>query len=794
MADSPSDNNPRGPLRAIYEWLKGPAPTTGAADTVPSTTPRVPIRLGHYLIERTLGEGGMGVVYAARDERLHRQVAVKTMTSLSREETARKRFWREARAAAAVNHPNVCQIYEIGEDNGDLFIAMELLEGRPLSDRLKDGPMNVSEAVSIALGILAALSALHSRGIVHRDLKPSNVFLTPHGVKLLDFGLARTPAAESPQAAPDLTRVGTVMGTPRYMAPEQAIGGGVDARTDLFAAGSILFEMLAGRPAFIGETVVAVLHATLHEQPPALKGTPAVAAVDRVIRRALAKRREDRPESADVMADELRDITAGDDTATVTHALVRLVVLPFRILRPDPETDFLAFSLADAITSSLSGIASLVVRSSATAARFAVETPDFKSLAVEAGVDRVVTGTLVRSGEQLRVVAQLVEAPGGTVISSETVQAPLGDLFQLQDDIARRVVSAMALPLGGATSSPSPDAPQNARAYELYLRANEMARTYDGLASARDLYERCVALDPDFAPAWARLGRCHRVIGKYIESSPGSDARADVALRRALEINPRLTIAHKMYANLEADTGKADRAVVRLVAEATRHGNDPELFAGLVHACRYSGLYEESMVAHAEARRLDPNIATSVEQTILMTGDIDRLLRTDLAGPIAGADDAIRVIGLGLAGRRDEARTLLDRISAQPRIPLFQVWTSHLLSWLDRRIPDMLADLSKISSVAIFDDPEALFQEGWLLCDVGDYTKGFSYLERAVGRGYFVAPTLKSSPHFDALRNDAAFKSLVADAEAGRLHAANAFKSAGGERLLGRKEPRDARH
>jgi serine/threonine protein kinase/tetratricopeptide (TPR) repeat protein len=786
---APSDNHPRRPLRAIYDWLKGPASTTDAADARPSAAPRVPVRLGHYLIERTIGEGGMGVVYAARDERLHRSVALKTMTSLSREETARKRFWREARAAAAVNHPNVCQIYEIGEDEGDLFIAMELLEGRPLSDRLKDGPMNVSEAVNIARGILAALAALHARGIVHRDLKPSNVFLTPHGVKLLDFGLARTPAGDGAQAAPDLTRVGAVMGTPRYMAPEQAIGGDVDARTDLFSAGSILFEMLAGRPAFIGETVVAVLHATVHEHPPALKGTPAVAAVDRVIRRALAKRREDRPATADAMADELRDITAGDDTATIAHALVRLVVLPFRILRPDPETDFLAFSLADAITTSLSGIASLVVRSSATAAKFSIDTPDFKALAVEAGVDRVVTGTLVRAGDQLRVVAQLVEAPGGTVISSETVQAPLGDLFQLQDDIARRIVSAMALPLGGATPSPSPDAPQNARAYELYLRANELARSYDGLAAARDLYERCIALDPEFAPAWARLGRCHRVIGKYIEASTGSEARAEEALRRALDINPRLTIAHKIYANLEADTGKADRAVVRLLAEATRHGNDPELFAGLVHACRYCGLYEESLIADAEARRLDPNVATSIEQTILMTGDIERLLGTNVIGPIAGADDAIRVIGLGLAGRRDEARALLGRIGPFPRIPLFQIWTTHLQSWLDRRIDEMLADLVKISSVSIFDDPEALFQEGWLLCDVGEYEKGFSYLERAVSRGYFVAPTLRSSPQFDGLRANPAFASLVADAEAGRLHAANAFKAAGGHRLLGRSEP-----
>ena len=241
------------------------------------------------------------------------------------------------------------------------------------------------------------------------------------------------------------------MGTPRYMAPEQVTGEAVDARSDLFAAGAILFEMLAGRPAFGGRTVVEVLHATLYEQPPALTGSPAVAAVDRVIRRALAKRPADRPASADAMAEELRAVRGvdGDDTPALARALTRLVVLPFRVLRPDPETDFLAFSLPDAIATSLSGIGSLIVRSSATAARFAGEAPDLKALAAEADVDRVVMGTLLRSGDQLRAAAQLVEAPGGTLLTSHTVQSSLGDLFRLQDDIARRVVEALSLPLTG---------------------------------------------------------------------------------------------------------------------------------------------------------------------------------------------------------------------------------------------------------------------------------------------------------------------------------------------------------
>ena len=754
------------------------------------TAEGIPARLGHYAITRKLGQGGMGVVYAARDERLHRTVALKTMVAVTQDETARRRFWREARAAASVNHPNICQIYEIGEDQGELFIAMELLEGQPLSEPLKAGAMPVAEAASIGLGMLAALSALHARGIVHRDLKPSNVFLTPHGVKLLDFGLARPTDDQVMVTAPELTRAGTIVGTPRYMAPEQVLGEPLDTRTDLFAAGAILFEMLAGRPAFAGRTVVEIAHATIYEQPPALSGGSAVAAVDRVLRRALAKKPNERYESADQMAEELRATGASDSdhTAAIAQALTRLVVLPFRSLRPDEETDFLVFSLPDAITTSLSGIGSLIVRSSATAAKFARETPDFKALAAEADVDRVVTGTILRSGDQLRVVAQLLEAPGGTVLASHTVQSPLGDLFGLQDDIARRLVDALSLPLGAGTPlpSPSPDAAPNARAYEFYLRGNEIGRTYDGLPKARELYEQCVLLDPTFAPAWARLGRCHRVIGKYIHSTPDSDQRAEECFRHALELNPRLTIAHKLYANLEAEIGRGEHALVRLLSEATRHGNDPELFAGLVHVTRYCGLYEESVAADAEARRLDPNVATSIEQTLLMMGDVDRILSIRPVETIAGADDGIRVIALGFAGRLDEAREALGRMHARARVPAFESWMAYLGAWLDRRVPDVLQGPANVRLLKIFEDPEAIFQGGWFFCDIGEHEQGMASLERAVSRGYFAAPTLAKQSQFDAIRSTPAFQSLLADAEAGRQRALSAFRQAGGDKLLGR--------
>jgi non-specific serine/threonine protein kinase len=780
------DKTSRGRLRSLYDWLTG---TTAAPPTRPSPAAgrtNLPARLGHYAITRKLGEGGMGVVYEARDERLERIVALKTMPA--GDESARKRMWREARAAASVNHPNICQIYEIGEDTTGLFIAMELLEGEPLSEQLRGGPLNVAEAVTVGLEILSALSALHARGVTHRDLKPSNVFRTLHGVKLLDFGLARPELDGIANPDADITRTGTIMGTPRYMAPEAIRGETVDARSDLFATGAILFEMLSGRPAFNGRTIADVIHATVYEHPPALSGSSTVAAIDRVIRQALAKRPSERLPSADVMAEELRWAGGLDAEASTSraHALTRLVVLPFRVLKPDPETDFLAFSLPDAITTSLSGTGSLIVRSSAVAARFAGDSPDLRALATDANVDRVVMGSLLRSGDQVRAVAQLVEAPGGTVLTSHTVQVPLGDLFRLQDDIARRVVQALALPLTGVTPH-TPDTPHNAQAYQLYLRANELARNYEGMLQARDLYERCLDLDPAFAPAWAHLGRSHRVIAKFIDDS-SDEIRAQTALDRAIALNPRLSIAHRYYAQLEADMGQSISAMVRLLGQAARNGNDPELFAGLVHVCRYCGLYDQATDAHVEAERLDPNVPTGIEQTILMTGDVERLLQL---GPRAfnpdGGDQGIRVIGLGLAGRRDEAREVLVNMNQMARIQIFQTWTSFLHAWLDRRVADMTAAQASISQLKVMSDPEALFQIGLLFCDAGEFETGLPYIERAIAKGYYVAPTLERRTQFDAVRDQPAFQAILAAAQEGRTRALAAFRDAGGEHLLGRR-------
>jgi tetratricopeptide (TPR) repeat protein len=286
--------------RRVLAWLFG-----WRSREAPAGLPR---RLGRYRVLKQIGEGGMGVVLLASDDALRRKVALKTLKRTDK--SSRTRFLREARAAARVSHPNVCPIFEVGQEGRRPFLAMELLPGETLAARLRRGPLSVPEAMDLAQDLLAALGALHDAGIVHRDVKPSNLFLTPHGGKLLDFGLARElpgDVARALASATDLTRPGLIIGTPGYMAPEQILGQPVDLRADLFAAGVVLYEVLAGRQPFQGENVVQALAGTLYEEPPSLEAAPELAALDAPIRRALAKKPAGRHDSAREMATSLRD-------------------------------------------------------------------------------------------------------------------------------------------------------------------------------------------------------------------------------------------------------------------------------------------------------------------------------------------------------------------------------------------------------------------------------------------------------------------------------------------------------
>jgi len=722
----------------------------------------------------------MGVVYEAHDDRLDRVVALKLLRDAVASPLAIERFWREARSAAAISHPHICQIYELGEDGGRPFIVMERLSGEPLAARLARGPLPPREAAQVMLGLLDALEALHQLRVVHRDLKPSNVFLTPHGVKLLDFGLAHSGELLTDPTATRLTSPGLVVGTPQYMAPEQVNATGVDARTDLFAAGAILFEMLSGRGAFSGGSAMEVLQKVQHEQPPALVGSPLIVALDSVIHRAVAKRPDARYASAAEMAAEVRQALLLDDSgeAPLVTAITRVVVLPFRLLRPDPDTEFLAFSLPDAITGSLSAYETISVRSPLAAARFAGDAPDLRAIAEQLDVDHVLTGTLLRSGDQLRISVQLVHAPDGRVIWSHTAQASLGDLFQLQDTLCQGICEALPL---GDRATPRLDAPKTARAYELYLRANQLALESSTYRLAATMYERCLEEDPGFAPAWARLGRTRRVIGKYLEPSPGpSYAAAEEAFRKALSLNPDLPVAHSLYSYLEVELGRAEASMLRLLGRVRQQPGNAELLAALTHACRYCGLLEASVAAHDRARRLDPEIRTSVLHTYFMQGSYQRCLDESqwLTDPML----AMALISLGRLDEAVEAIRVEQERFAGNNIE--RRFISHLQAFVGGDPREALAFLDELLERS-FPDAEGLYYCTRSLAYLGETDRCVDAFALVVDTGYFCYPGFARDPWLDPVRTDPRFVAAMRRAEARHRTAARAFTDAGGPALLG---------
>jgi serine/threonine protein kinase/tetratricopeptide (TPR) repeat protein len=735
--------------------------------------------IGHYEITGTLGEGGMGIVYAARDERLNRSVALKMIRRTTSDPSADERLWREARAAAIVSHPNICQLYDVGEENGELYLAMELLQGESLAARLVRGPVPLDEAVSIELAVLSALDALHGHGLMHRDLKPSNIFLTPHGVKLLDFGLARPiDVAET-----RLTTPGTLLGTPQYLPPEQVLGQPVDARGDLFAAGAVMYEMLTARSPFAGSSVAQVVHAIVYEHPPALGGTSAVAAIDRVIHKAIAKRPHDRYESARAMADDLKAAAVMVDTGAVTRPvrpMTRLIVLPFRMLRPDPEIDFLAFSLSDALTTSLSGLDSLVVRSSLAASSFASETLDLAAIAAKAEVDAVLTGTLLRAEDQVRVTAQLAEVPSGTVLWSQTTQGRLGDIFNFQDGLTSRIVESLAIPLSARDErSLKHDIPATAKAYEFYLRANQIAYQAKNWSVARDLYRHSVEEDPRYAPAWARLARIYRLISMY--SGEGSDenyALAEDAFKRALELNPDLSIAHNLFTVVELETGRARQAMLRLLGRARQQAADAELFAGLVQACRYAGLEQPAIRAHEHARRIEPQIRTAVNHAYLMAGEYARAVEVDQEDP-----PLVTVIALDLMGRRDEAAAHLRRVLTPGMPALYRLFVETVLAIVEGQRTVAMEAADKILKNWHLRDPCATYYLARSLAAV-EHPEAIPMFKRAVG-GLHAYHFFARDPWLDPVRSAPGFEAILGFAETRYQDAAAAFVTAGGEQILG---------
>ena len=485
-------------------------------------------KLGPYEILASIGAGGMGEVWKARDTRLGRIVAIKKV-----KEQHSERFKQEARSVAALNHPCICQLFDIGPD----YLVLEYVEGKPLSS-----PLPEKEAVRLAIQIATALEEAHQHGIIHRDLKPSNIMVTDKGsVKLLDFGLAKlyeqdAATSQSPTADYPPTQTGAVIGTVAYMSPEQAQGQPVDARSDIFSFGLVLYEMLSGRRAFTGDSAPLILAALLRDEPAPLQASPVL---DKIVRRCLAKQFPARYQTVSEVKAALEQILAEKPTVASSETQPSIAVLPFVNMSGDKEQEYFSDGLAEEIINALAQIPGLKVIARTSAFAFRGKEQDITKIAQALRVRTVLEGSVRKAGSRIRITAQLIDAVDGSHLWSERYDREMADVFEIQDEIARAISERLKVTLteGSRRATSNPDA------YEPYLRGRYYwnQRSPATLRLAIQCFEQAINLDPQYALAYAGLADCYSILRTYgWVSANDSREPAQAAMTQAMILAPSL--------------------------------------------------------------------------------------------------------------------------------------------------------------------------------------------------------------------------------------------------------------
>jgi eukaryotic-like serine/threonine-protein kinase len=510
--------------------------------------------LSHYRIDSELGRGGMGVVYRAHDELLKRDVALKLLREdvVGRAEQ-RTRLLSEARAASALNHPGITTIFEVGESDGQLFIVMELVQGDTLRRQISSsGPQEPRAVARLGAQIAEALHAAHSHGVIHGDIKPENIVLQSEGgPKLFDFGIARRLVEETATSTRSSNDVGEtsgafIAGTIAYMAPEVIRGEPSDARADLYSFGVVLFELIIGHRPFPGPTISALMAQILHEPTPSLVGAKSIvpAELARMVQKLLEKDPGSRYQAArDLQVDFTnlhRDLELGAALPAAVLGKRAVAVLPFKLLTPNPEDEYLGVALADAVINQLGGSGELLVRPINTTRRYAKQAVDPLFAAREMNVQIVVDGSIQKSGSRLRVHVQAWNAADGTTLLTGKYDSEMAALFELQDQVAAALAAALGLKETESTGPPPQPPTKNPRAYELFLRAVERLSRVNkwDTRTAIEMLDDATKLDPKFTDAWARLaGACVFMAGTY-DPTQEWYRKGEQAMRRALALNP----------------------------------------------------------------------------------------------------------------------------------------------------------------------------------------------------------------------------------------------------------------
>ena len=575
--------------------------------------------ISHYRILEKLGEGGMGVVYKAEDLSLERPVALKFLSprAMGTEED-QERFVHEAKAAASLNHANICTIYEIANADGKTFIAMEYVEGENLHARMVSAPLPLDEALAITADIGRGLAAAHERGIVHRDIKPANIVVTPSRVvKIMDFGLARIAGGEQ------LTQPGTTLGTVSYMSPEQARGDDVDGRTDVWSLGVVLYEMLTGRRPFIGDRDMAVIYSILNEDPPPpVELRPDIPEIlDAIVKKSLAKDRNARYASALEFAGDIFAVKGALDTGAPTLAMPSLgaqrhtqpsvAVLPFANLSADPEQEYFCDGMAEEIINSLAHLDGLRIVARTSSFAFKGRKEDVREMGRQLGVETLLEGSVRRSGNRLRVTTQLISVADACHLWSERFDREMEDVFAIQDEISLAVTDALKLRLlGEEKKKVIKRHTESFEAYRAYLkgRYHWFIRSSSDIEKAIEYLKEAVVIDPEYALAYAGLADCYGVLSMYRPvAAEEVYPKAKAAALKALELDDSLAEAHAALAciteNYEWDWAGTERETERAIQLNPGYATAYQWKAeGLITR----GRFDEAVDVMNKARELDP--------------------------------------------------------------------------------------------------------------------------------------------------------------------------------------------